>query len=181
MAPQTPFPTKTSRKFARPPSRVSRVLLAAAVAIFAALGIYQFHVSGEVKQILSAALSHSAMPADMAFYQPEARAAVRTLRDRQLDHKFETILALTNEKCDQAQANSRDSQRLLDSQTSLLQTYSNRGQHAAATAAAVQISDTIKKNKETASDLLACQKRVESEKESIPELVAGLKSALGTP
>lgn len=180
MAPQTPRPTTTSQKSAKPPSPTSRVLLAAAIAIFAALGIYQFHPSGELKQILSAALSHLATPADMAIYQPEARAAVRTIRDRQLDRKFEKILALTNENCDQEQADFRDAQRLLDSQTSLLQTYKNRGQNAAATAAAAQINDTINKNKETAGDLLACQKRVQSQKEAIPRLATELKSALGT-
>ena len=81
------------------------MLLAAAVAIFAALGIYQFHISGELKHILSAAIGHLATPADMATYQPEARDAVRTIRDRQLDRNFEKILALTSKNCDQAQAN----------------------------------------------------------------------------
>jgi len=72
---------------------------------------YQAHVSSDLRKTLTAALDPTTRVGDIRTYQRKARLDVHTKKDRDLDAKFERLVALTEENCDADEASMKSERK----------------------------------------------------------------------
>ena len=140
---------------------------------------YESHLSDDLRRILTAALDPATSLADLRVYERDASLAVHTQRDRDLEAKFEKLVALTEENCAAEESSMKSARAAATGSLEAVATY----QDAAPTPGSkVEEMDTAVDNAHKAFDrYLACEARVNHDRGAISGLIDDLRAALSIP
>jgi len=159
---------------------VAAVLCIAGIAAVSVVGYraYQSHLSSDLRRTLAAALSPGASIADVRTYQSDARRAVHTRKDREVDAKFERLAALVGENCD-AQESAMKAARKAATE-SLASVAVDRDDAPPVQGSEVeQMDDAVNTAHNAFERYLACEARVNRDRQALPGMMDDLRMALG--
>jgi hypothetical protein len=162
------------------PISIGICFVSIAVLAFAAYGVYQSHLSSDLKRVLTAALDPTASMADVRVYQRDARLAVRTQKDREVDAKFEKLFALAEENCDEEESSMKSDQEASHESLRAVHTYQDTGT-AAPKSTMQEMDAAVDAARKSFDGYLACEEKINKNREGSSGLVADLRTALSLP
>ena len=140
---------------------------------------YESHLSSDVRRILTAALDPGANIAEIRIYERDASLAVHTQRDRDLEAKFEKLVALTEENCAAEESSMKSARAAATGSLEAVATYLDAPPVAGSR---VEEMDTAVDNARKAFDrYLACEARVNHDRGAISGIMDDLRAALSMP